>query len=372
MAYFRVRPWYKKSSYIDDDKIYGVTWDGSATNAWTRTDDAVGFTDPVPQMSDGNGGWTDGSSPFDNIMPWAGMEKVEDADAGTLVAIPKFYFKLDYANPSATVRGLKIQISRQQFTGSQISPAHMDRGDGAGERDVIYVGRYHCATSTYKSTTGVMPQNNTNRANFRTNIKNLGTGIWPWDYATLLTIQFLYLVEFANWDSQAKIGYGNGVSSIVNMGATDSMTYHTGTAQTDKTTYGAGVQYRNIEDLWANLYDIVDGHRIFNHQLFIMKNPADFKETSGGTNVGTLPSTSNWISAYTIPQVSGFTWAMYVSGVSSTEIFDKAMLNNTANAILVMGGYYYNRQREPGLFYLNQTQYSDAMSSFGCRIMKLP
>ena len=191
MAYFRVRPWYKKSSYIDDDKIYGVTWDGSATNAWTRTDDAVGFTDPVPQMSDGNGGWTDGSSPFDNIMPWAGMEKVEDADAGTLVAIPKFYFKLDYANPSATVRGLKIQISRQQFTGSQISPAHMDRGDGAGERDVIYVGRYHCATSTYKSTTGVMPQNNTNRANFRTNIKNLGTGIWPWDYATLLTIQFL-------------------------------------------------------------------------------------------------------------------------------------------------------------------------------------
>lgn len=53
----------------------------------------------------------------------------------------------------------------------------------------------------------------------------------------------LYLVEYANWNSQATIGYGcSPRNNKFNMGATDAMTYHTGTSAASRTTYGS-VQY---------------------------------------------------------------------------------------------------------------------------------
>ena len=130
--------WYK-SNVLETDKkagIYGAEWDGSSSTVWLRTDDAALFAEPIPQMSDGNGGWTQGSSPFDDIMPWAGMVVSEDSNVGTVVAIPKFYFKLGYANETSPY-GLKIQISSTPFEGAMVSPAHQDRGDGAGERDIV-------------------------------------------------------------------------------------------------------------------------------------------------------------------------------------------------------------------------------------------
>lgn len=174
------------------------------------------------------------------------MVKSTDANAGTVVAIPKFYYKMGYASGST---GLKIQIAPASngdtwatANGFKVSPAHMDRGDGSGERDVIYVGRYHCA-SDYKSKTGVNATNNISRATARSNIHNLGSNVWQFDFALLTTIKMLYLVEFADWDSQRKIGYGGGDNSV---GASDSMPYHTGTMQTSISTYGSGVQYRNM------------------------------------------------------------------------------------------------------------------------------
>lgn len=53
--------------------IYGVEWDwtSSGPTKGTRTDGAAGFADPQPAVNNGNG-----SSPFDGLMPWAGMVKV--------------------------------------------------------------------------------------------------------------------------------------------------------------------------------------------------------------------------------------------------------------------------------------------------------
>lgn len=239
--------------------VYGVEWDGSSSSAFTRTDAAANFTDPVPQMSNGSGGWTEGSSPFDAILPWAGMEVVTDGTLGKLVKIPKFYYSLDCSN------GVKLKISSMRFEGSFVSPAHMDRGDGVGERDYVYVGAYHCST-LYKSTTGATIKNQTGLSNFNSSIHNLSVDAWLWDYATLTTIRMLYLVEFADWNSQAKIGYGCApvMGTIGYTGATDSMTYHTGTTATALTNYGH-VKYRHIEDLWAGVQDYVNGiHTIGN------------------------------------------------------------------------------------------------------------
>jgi hypothetical protein len=104
------------------------------------------------------------------------MEIEEDPTAGTLVRIPKYYYKW-----TRTDAAMKLQICMDQLDGFLVSPAHADRGDGQGERDYVYVGRYHCA-STYKSISGVLPIVSITSGTARTNIHNLGEDIWLYDF----------------------------------------------------------------------------------------------------------------------------------------------------------------------------------------------
>ena len=344
--------------------VYGATWDGTSTTAFTRTDLAAEFTDPVPYKS----GATSYSSPFDNIQPWAGMVRSTDANAGEVVAIPKFWYKLE----SYGEGGISVKIANEQLEGYSVSPAHMDRGDGNGERDVVYVGRYHCATSTYKSTTGVKPQASVTRANFRTSIHNLGSNIWQLDFLTRFTLWLLYIVEFADWNSQAKIGYGCGNnSSTENMGYTDSMPYHTGTTQSERETYGLGTQYRNIEGLWDNVYDWIDGCYNDSNGLNIIKTPSSFSDSSGGTCIG-LP-------------VGGYSTKLNVSNSAGVPIFYPTEASGgdgsnytsdswyfSASSPCVFGGGYYYRSVNHGLFYLYFSTASGSGGSIGSRLLVLP
>lgn len=340
--------------------IYGVSWDGTSTTKWSRTDASASFTDPVPAVSNGNG-----SSPFDNLAPWNGMTKSTDSAAGVVVAIPKFYYKWTKSGNT-----LKLQIADGQTDGFNVSPAHANRGDGKGERDVVYVGRYHCA-SGYKSTTGAAQQVNITRSAARTGIHNLGATIWQFDYAMRVTIQMLYLVEFADWNSQAKIGYGCSTSgSKLNNGQTDAMTYHTGTTAANRTTYGF-TQYRNIEGLWDNVYDWMDGCYYNGNGMNIIFNPNNFSDSSGGTLIG-KPS-SGWPSAIAVSTVSGLEWAIYptaASGSESTYVAD-SWSYNASNPCLCCGGNYFQNQYR-GLFYVSYGSASYTGTGVGCRLQKLP
>ena len=345
--------------------IYGVLWDGTSTTALSRTDDAAGFTNPVPYIA----GATNYSSPFDNLQPWAGMVRTADATAGALVAIPKYWFKWTKSGNS-----MKLQIADKAIAGFSVSPAHADRGDGSGERDMVYVGRYHC-DSSYKSVTGASPKVSITRASARSSIHAVGSTIWQYDFAMYWTIMMLYLVEFADWNSQAKIGYGCGNNSAAQaVGASDSMPYHTGTMQSSRTTYGVGVQYRYIEGLWDNVFDWCDGIYFSGANVYCIKNPASFSDTANGTNIGTRPTSGGYISAWSIPSVSGFEYALYpsaVAGSKSTYICD-CFYYDSSGVVLYCGGYYVQSQYF-GLFCLNGNYGASASSSYiSCRLQKLP
>lgn len=365
--------------FSEPPKIYGVVWGGSANTAWTRTDNAKNFSNPNPYYAGMSG---TPSSPFDDIMPWAGMIRSTDANAGEVVAIPKFYYKLGYAFSKT---GLKIQIAPASNgadwaaeNGFKVSPAHMDRGDGAGERDTIYVGRYFCSATNYKSMTGVLPKNTITISTARSNISALGSKVWQYDYATLVTIWMLYLVEFANWNSQVKIGYGCTPPTASspqpgNVGYTDTMPYHTGTTATARTSYG-GTQYRYIEGLWDNEMTFIDGIRFNAANTYITLNPSNFSETSGGTLVGSRYTGSNvFSSAFLIPSVSDYEWAILVSdasGSDSTYVCD-AYFYVASNVGLRQGGNASNNQYR-GLFYLDDCSPSTSHFGTGCRLMILP
>lgn len=340
--------------------IYGASWDGTSTTKWSRTDEAAEFTDPVPYVA----GASSYGSPFDNLQPWAGMVKSERT-GGTMVSIPKFWYKL-----TQNGRGMSIQIADHAVEGYSVSPAHMDRGDGHGERDVVYVGRYH-STGDYKSVTGHDTRGNISRSGCRSGIHALGATIWQYDFAMMFTIWLLYLVEFADWNSQAKIGYGCGsASTTLSVGYTDSMPYHTGTTKSSRTTYGLGTQYRNIEGLWDNSFDWCDGCYYNSSGLNIILNPAKFSDSSGGTAVG-VPS-NGYPSAFTVKTTGGFPLFIPTAANGGSETYSCDYWNfGSSDPCLYVGGKYY-QSAYYGMFYVGCGAASSYYGDVGCRLQELP
>lgn len=339
--------------------IYGASWDGTSTTKWSRTDEAAEFTDPVPYVA----GASSYGSPFDSLQPWAGMVKSERT-GGTMVAIPKFWYLLEQSGS-----GMSIKIADKKVAGYSVSPAHMDRGDGNGERDVVYVGRYHCA-SGYKSKTGSPPLTSMTRSSARTNIHSLGSAIWQCDFAMRFTLWLLYIVEFADWNSQAKIGYGCSPSSnTFTMGYTDSMPYHTGTDRSSRATYG-GTQYRNIEGLWDNVWDWCDGCYNNGDGLNIILNPANFSDNSGGTAVG-VPS-NGWPSAFGVKTNGGFPMFIPTSTPGSDATYSCDYWSFSSSGPCLFVGGYCSHGSGYGLFCVNYGSTSGAGGGIGCRLQELP
>ena len=340
--------------------IYGVEWDwtSSGQTKGTRTDAAASFGDPSPAVNNGSG-----SSPFDNLMPWSGMVK-ETRSGGVEVKEPKYWFKW-----TKTGKKLKLQIADGYVEGFSVDPVNSDRGDGLGELDYSYIGRYHCA-SGYKSTTGAAQQVNITRSQARTGIHNIGANFWQMDFAQFWYVNMLFLVEFADWNGE-RIGRGCSTNgSKMNNGQTDAMGYHTGTTAASRDSYGF-TQYRNIEGWWDNVYDWMDGCYYNNNGLNVISNPNNFSDSANGTLVGT-PS-SGYPSDFTIPTASGLEWALFPSaanGSQTTYVPDNWDFDGGYPCLYHGGSYSQYRNRGPFFIYCYNASVADG--SIGCRLQERP
>ena len=342
--------------------IYGVEWDwtSSGPTKGVRTDDAADFADPYPAVSNGSG-----SSPFDNLYPWRGMVK-ETRTGGVMVKEPKYWFKW-----TKTGKKLKLQIADGPVEGFHVDPVNMDRGDGLGELDFSYIGRYHCASGTYKSETNKAQQVSITRSTARTQIHNLGSNIWQMDFAQMWYVGMLFLVEFADWNGQTAIGYGcSSGGSKQNNGRTDSMQYHTGTTAANRTTYGF-TQYRNIEGWWDNVYAWMDGCYYNSNGLNVIKNPAQFSDSANGVLVG--KPVAGYPSDFTIPTQDGLEWALFPSaanGGQTTYVPDSWDYDGSYPCLRHGGSYY--RDLYQGPFCVSHRAASVTNSAIGCRLQERP
>lgn len=341
--------------------IYGVEWDwtSSGPTKGTRTDAAAGFSDPNPAVNNGNG-----SSPFDNLMPWAGMVK-ETRTGGVMVKEPKYWYKW-----TKTGKKLKLQIADGPVEGFHVDPVNMDRGDGLGELNFSYIARYHCASGTYKSETNKAQQVSITRSAARTSIHNLGANIWQMDFAQMWYVGMLFLVEFADWNGE-RIGRGCSASgSKENNGKTDAMQYHTGTTAANRDTYGY-TQYRNIEGWWDNVYDWMDGCYYNSNGLNVIKNPNQFSDSANGTLVG--KPVAGYPSDFTIPTQSGLEWALFPSAAagSTTNYVPDSWSFYGSNPCLYRGGSY-SQYRNHGPFCVYCSGASYTYTDIGCRLQERP
>lgn len=341
--------------------IYGVEWDwtSSGPTKGTRTDAAAGFSDPNPAVNNGNG-----SSPFDNLMPWAGMVK-ETRTGGVMVKEPKYWYKW-----TKTGKKLKLQIADGPVEGFHVDPVNMDRGDGLGELNFSYIARYHCASGTYKSETNKAQQVSITRSAARTSIHNLGANIWQMDFAQMWYVGMLFLVEFADWNGE-RIGRGCSASgSKENNGKTDAMQYHTGTTAANRDTYGY-TQYRNIEGWWDNVYDWMDGCYYNSNGLNVIKNPNQFSDSANGTLVG--KPVAGYPSDFTIPTQSGLEWALFPSAAagSTTNYVPDSWDFSGGSPCLYHGGDYSQSQNH-GPFCVDFYGASYTVTNIGCRLQERP
>ena len=355
-----------KPGLLPPPHIYGVEWDwtSSGPTKGTRTDQAAGFSDPSPAVSNGTG-----SSPFDNLLPWAGMVK-ETRTGGVMVKEPKYWYKWT-RTPSGSGVKLKLQIADGPVEGFHVDPVNMDRGDGLGELDFSYIGRYHCGDD-YKSTTGVAQKVDITRSEARSGIHALGSNIWQMDFAQFWYVNMLFLVEFADWNGQTAIGYGcSPNNSVENNGQTDSMQYHTGTTAASRTTYGF-TQYRNIEGWWDNVYDWMDGCYYNDNGLNVIKNPAQFSDSGNGVLVGE-PAGSGYPSDLAIPTQDGLEWALYPSAVngSQTTYVPDSWDYHASSPCLRRGGSY-RQSLGRGPFFVSFSIASSSDSDIGCRLQERP
>lgn len=371
--------------------VFGVSWDSSnpstALTRLTKANDPNKLvtvditTEPVPAVGTGSG-----SSPFDSYMPWMGMEeycaslvgsapprevsalykKGEDGFERTnpnkpvFVKIPEFYYKIEKSG----------NIFRYYIADGPASGFSLHPGSGC------YVARYEICnnnvngTNTFTSYSGGFITISTSRSEFRNTAKVTATGFQLRDIAAWCAYDLLYLVEYADFNSQAKIGQG-----IVNdtathkSGETDVMVYHTGRAAgTDGRT---AVQYRGIENPWGNVSEFIDGINILTQVAFICTEPESYADdtTSNYTSSGiTLPN-SGWIKGLGFSSV--FPWALLpdTTGGGSATTYIPDYINSSAGWSVVDVSGCYTHASIAGLFFFDASQSSGISSQYiGARL----
>lgn len=353
--------------------VFGVCWDTSnSSTALTRltpSTDPYGLvtksvsTEPKPAVGTGPG-----SSPFDAYMPWSGMKECNLNTAGTVTAwkgqsrfsrsgdfvmvfIPEFYV------------AQKRSGTKQYFYVSDKPKTGFTKHPGSGK----YVGKYHM-NSYGRSSTDSEALADITRASARNKAKNNGSKYHLYDFATYCAIVFLYIVEFADWNCQDKIGRGyvDSNNSAIYSGGTGSVTYHTG--RINGWDGKIAVQYRGIENLWGNVFQWVDGFNANGTTAYVCTDPSKYADdtATGYTNIGTLPS-SGYIkdlivtdNGLLIPKTSG--------GSETTYVPD-CVYPSSGWRVLGVGGDWHSGAYAGLLEFAADSGSSDSNSNVSARLM---
>ncbi|MDD3187637.1 MAG: type II secretion system protein [Bacilli bacterium] len=361
------------NSYLSNHtKIYGLEWDGN--DNYTRLEDAVGMV--------ANAGVDDEVvvNDFDTAQIYSEMKDVIE-DGNSFVKIPKFYIK-------KVVNGDDWQwyISKIKVDDDYYLPAcFMDETDNE-VLDYILVGKYDASLEGDKlvSKSGTTPLVSKTITEFRTYAlnNNVGdvSGYQLIDIHTIDVLQVLFYVEFGTLNSQdIMMGFVNG-SAANTSGQTDTVVASSGSL-TSNTDGLSSMMYRGIENLYGNVWQMIDGISVDNstHQFFVNRN-SDSYETDSTTG-------DYYVVGYSQLYASGYITKMgydnsnpfiqfpiaITGGSLSAKYADKySIAADSEMKILYFGGRWYSGL-EAGINNLYTIQSSvTSAGTAGARIVKNP
>lgn len=347
-------------SYV---KVYGIKrLLSSPSPEWERTDDALGMT------ATASVGDAPGKSDFSDKYPWSEVVRETVQTGDIMVKIPKFWYRRynEYNDDGNLVEIIKISDS--EIDGFKLHPAfnHVNMPS-----DCVYVGAYRMSNDG-KSLPKTSPLVKKTRGNMRNMAIAKGTGWGLLDASSLSAIQMLYLVEFANNNSQMCIG--EGVAS----GSVESPPYSGGCDQVPGLTgKPAGsykdVIYRGIEGLWGGAVEFVDGAirsqqyiKISNDQTKYAGSSDEYEELSyriaGEYYIGRMGIDSGNNDHIMLPDMAG-------DGSSTTYYCDELL--GSAYGMLAISGNSLNGD-SCGIFYSEFTDASHTGTSVTSRLLYIP
>lgn len=374
------------------DDVYGLYWDQS-TDSYTRLESASNLT----------------QSDFDNIYPWKGMRRcnvndsvevtayygesgyaVDGSNGQVMVEIPAFYYKV-----SKTLNGYTWMISPNAKDGFKRHPAFVR--DGA-DVPFVYIGAYEACI--YDTSAGAYLLNDEQVADFGTDLLSSISGAKPcsgltqsltivnsrslannrglrWhqqDFLTTSAIQMLYLVEYADFDSQTTIGRGvvdkasgTGNESEIT-GATDSFGNSSGMAGTDGLS---SITYRGVENFWGNIYQWVDGININDRNPWIADNGfASDTYTGTYTNTGFfLPSVNGYVKDLKLDSTFDYLFLPSDSSGSSGGYVHDYYYQFTGSRVARFGGDWSSSSFTGAFFWLLLYSSADRNRNVGARLL---
>ena len=346
---------------------YGVKRDTNSTSpAWERINDSVGLVANAVKPNN-----TNPQNDFDNIYPWSDIKSYNyDAITKEVTAwIGDSNFKFDGTNGEVLTYIPGFYYKREVVDGIEYQYISKYNKDGYSYSEPFSVGRYEISggKSAYSSScnqpgnaedfkahsiSGACPSAESTIETFRASAQKLGSEFSLMDYHWFI-IQQLYLVEYANYDSQTVLGKGHidgGSGGTATLGGyTDSLGMKSG--------YIVGawlnVIYRGIEGLYGNVHEFIDGINIKDNQAYINYDYKTFASDVFDGNYKALGYVNSNTNGYITKlgydsnnPLIGLPIAVQTEiGNSITDYYEQ----KTGNAVLITGGYYMSDD-EAGMY----------------------
>lgn len=320
---------------------YGFNWD-SVTDIYIRTG-AKGYTSIQSKMrrcvlnADGSVNYylhPDNSNFKEDGTP----SILTGADGNVMVEIPKHYIKVE------TVGNVdSFSISLTQEPGYVLDPSFMKwNGTEMVEVPYRYFRAYEGFVSGGKllSVSGVTPTRSQTIATFRTQAMANGTGWHLTDWNLLNTIKRLCYIEFCDFIVTKYLGNGNDTGS--DYGITTGQSKALGNRSSNSTHNDKYMSYRGIENMYADIWEFVDGININNYQAYINQKWSTFASdvfTGDYVSKGTLiaaGASNSLIKRCNVSADGGF--IPTTIGGSTTTFYGDALWSATGARIALYGG----------------------------------
>ena len=341
----------------------------SSATAWERTDGSVGMV--ANATHDG----TAVQNNFDTAPIYADIITVDISANGN---INRKYGDADFSftNPVGYIVTYfpEFWYKRWQADGWEYIQISNIEQQGFEYSEPFYIGRYDASGSSSAVTckSGQAPFTSVSITSLRTYSRNIGSGwgqidIWRWSM-----LQILYLVEYADYNSQNTLGYGVCSGSKVNSGQCDSLGMKSGTTNNDKKH---AVIYRGVENIFGNIYQWLDGINIgTGPKSWVCKNRSQYasdKTASPYVQVGYTEASSNgYIKTMGYDANNpAIQRATAVGGSDNTYCPD--YFYSTAGYSVFVGGYC-SSDLYCGLWYAVYSSSSNASTHIGGRLLFIP
>ena len=324
---------------------YGISWDYS-TDTYIRTG-AKGYTAIQSMMrrcvlnADGSVNYylhPDNSNFKEDGTP----SVLTGADGNVMVEIPKHYVKVETVGDVDS-----FSISLTQEPGYVLDPSFMKwNGTEMVEVPYRYFRAYEGFVSGGKllSVSGVTPTRSQTIATFRTQAMANGTGWHLTDWNLLNTIRRLCYIEFCDFIVTKYLGEGNHIGS--DFGITTGQSNALGNRSSNSTHNDKYMSYRGIENMYADIWEFVDGININNYQAYVNQNWSTFaSDVFTGDYVPKGPliaagASNSLIKRCNVSADGGF--IPTIVGGSTTTFYGDAVWSATGAKIAIYGGSAYD------------------------------